>query len=365
MLHRAAALITLGLVLAACGGGSGAGQPVPVGGTEAGAASGEGITVVTTVFPLASMAEEIAPGADVRLLTSSGQDPHDLELSPGDRALLETADVVLYMGDLDFQPQVESAVADATGEVVAVSDVVGAGNLRAIEDHDDDGHGHDDSDDDGHGPDDGHGHDDGHDDSDDDDGHDADAEAHDGDDAHDDEGVDPHIWFDAGLMAEVAEGIGEALAAVDAGAAADYRADAGALGDELRALDEELDALFDDCARETALVSHEAYIYLLEPRGLEQEGISGAGGHGGASPQRLAELTDRVRDESIPAVLVEPLEGRADAESLANEAEVELIEIDPLEIGSPELLAVGYAEALRQQAQAFATALECSEPAHG
>jgi zinc transport system substrate-binding protein len=316
---------------------------------------GAGITVVTTVFPLASIAEEIAPGADVTLLTSSGQDPHDLELSPADRALLESADVVLYMGDLDFQPQVEAAVASATGEVVSVADVAGSGNLRDFDahSHDDDHADEDDehSDDDA---DDGHGHDD----ETTDDGHDDD-EASDDTRTGDIEAVDPHIWFDASIMAEVAEEVAEALAAVDAEHADGYRENGEALHDELLALDEELDTLLSECTFDTAIVSHEAYSYLLEPRGLEQAGVSGAGGHGDASPQRLAELVDRIRAEGISAVLAEPLEGRSDAEALAREAGVDLLEIDPLEIGTDELNALGYPAALRQQAETFATALEC------
>jgi zinc transport system substrate-binding protein len=328
---------------------------------------GEGVTVVTTVFALAALAEEIAPGADVTLLTSSGQDPHDLELTPGDRALIESADVVLYMGDIDFQPQVESAVADATGTVVAVAEVAGPDALRDFDGHshddeaatdEDDGHSHDDEaatdEDDGHSHDDeaATDEDDGH-------GHDDEDDGHDDGDAHDDDGVDPHLWFDATVMAEVAEEIGEAIAAMDEDNADALRERAEAVHDELLALDEEIDEILSGCARDTAIVSHEAYAYLLEPRGLEQEGISGAGGHGDASPQRLAELTERIRAEGIPAVLAEPLEGRADAETLANEAGVELLEIDPLELGSDELFALGFVAALRQQAQTFAEALEC------
>jgi zinc transport system substrate-binding protein len=287
----------------------------------------------------------------VRLLTSSGQDPHDLELSPADRALIETADIVIYMGDIDFQPQVEAAVGDAAGEVVSVAEVVGAGNLRDFDghSHDEDGDTHEDE-----GEDDGHGHGD-------DDGHGDEEDVRADDDGHGDEpaAVDPHIWFDAAIMAEVAEAIGEALAAVDPDRAEEYGEAAGAVHDELVALDAELDELLGGCARDTAIVSHAAYAYLLEPRGLEQEGISGAGGHGDASPQRLATLHDRIRGEGIPAVLAEPLEGRADAEALAREAGVELLEIDPLEVGTDGLLAQGYADALRAQAEVFAEALEC------
>jgi zinc transport system substrate-binding protein len=365
-----ACLFVLALLLAACAGegetaasdAAAADDTTEDQSAEAGddeAVAGEGLTVVTTVFPLADMAQTIAPGADVTLLTSSGQDPHDLELTPQDRALIEGADVVLYMGDIDFQPQVESAVADATGAVVSVADIAGTGNLLDFDGHShDDEHGHDDDDEHGHDDDDEHGHDD-----DDEHGHDDDDEhGHDDDDEHghdDDEAVDPHLWFSATIMAEVAEEIGQVMADMDTDNTDVLVANSEALHDELRALEGELDTLLEDCTRDYAIVSHEAYAFLLEPRGFEQEGISGAGGHGDASPQRLAELTEKIRDEDIPAVLAEPLEGRADAESLANEAGVDLLEIDPLEIGQDELFEMGYVEALRQQAQTFATAMEC------
>jgi zinc transport system substrate-binding protein len=336
LLSRPAALAlfaVLAMTAAACGGGQTASTAPEDGpGTPTNAATddsadatpvdgdaGAGLTIVTTVFPLASLAEDIAPDADVTLLTSSGQDPHDLELSPSDRALIESADVVLYMGDIDFQPQVESAVAEATGEVVAVSEFAAA-SLRDFDDHSDD----------------------------------------EGDDHSDDGAVDPHLWFDAAAMAEVAEGIGEALAAADAENGEAYRANAASLHDELVALDDEIDTMLAECNQDEVIVGHAAYAYLLEPRGLEQEGISGAGGHSDASPARLAELTERINDEAIPAVLAEPLEGRADAEALANESGAELLEINPLELGDEDMFARGYVQLLREQAEVFAQALECA-----
>ncbi|HVM15235.1 MAG TPA: zinc ABC transporter substrate-binding protein, partial [Egibacteraceae bacterium] len=77
------------------------------------------------------------------------------------------------------------------------------------------------------------------------------------------------------------------------------------------------------------------------------------------SPQRLAELTERLRNEGIPAVAAEPIEGRADAETLASEAGVELVEIHPLEVVTEQELDIGYPDLLRQQADAFTVALDC------
>ncbi len=293
-MQRVVAGIAVALVCAACGG--------------APAQQQDGVLAVSTVFPLAWIAQQVAPDAQHVFLGQGGQEPHDLELSPGDRQAVETADVLLYLGDIGFQPQVEQAAAEAaSGEVVAVSEAVGEGALHAREDT-----------------------------------------------------VDPHVWFDAGLMARVAARTGEAFAAADPGGAAAYEANATALAADLELLDRELAAVLSGCRFSEAIVSHEAYGYLLEPHGLAQRGIAGTNPEAGASPAQLAELTEHIRTTGVTAVIAEPVEGRTDAEALAQEAGVRLLEINPLEIVSDQEFEVGYIELLRQQASTFAQALECT-----
>ena len=92
------------LLLAACTPSTNVGEP----------------SAVTTVYPLTWLVEEIAPDLAVTSLAARGQDPHDMELTPQQRAALEQASLVVYLGDLDFQPQVEQAVPSAQGTVVSV-----------------------------------------------------------------------------------------------------------------------------------------------------------------------------------------------------------------------------------------------------
>ncbi|MGM0819287.1 MAG: metal ABC transporter substrate-binding protein, partial [Actinomycetota bacterium] len=307
-------------------------------------AVGEGVSAVAPVFPLSWVAEQVAPAADVHLLTDQGEDPHDIELSPRGRERLETSDILLYMGDIDFQPQVETAAEAAQGETVSFADVVGEGTLRQWGDDEDDDHAHDDGDDD-------HAHDDEEED----------------DHAHDDDGdgstYDPHAWFDPAAMAVVTEEIGEAFAATDPEDAEDYRANAATLAEEFLALDERMaETLGGSCEHDYVVVSHEAYAYLLEPFGYDQQGVSGAGGHGPASPQRIAELVDMIEEDGIEYVLTEPLEGREDAEAVAREAgDVELLEVysfgvvDDAQLFEEE----GFMSLLREQIDVTATALGC------
>lgn len=341
------ALLAAAMTAAACGQPDELAAPSAESSSPPAAAAGGPVTAVATVFPLAWIAEQVAPDAEVTFLGQRGQEAHDFELSPGDRVAIERSDVVLYLGDIDFQPQVEDAVPAASGEVVAVAEVVGDDALLTGAA---DAHAHEDAADDDH----------------------ADEEDEAGDDHADEEGedhaededaVDPHVWFDAALMAEVAEHIGEAFATAAPDAAETYTANAESVASDLLALDAEIDGLLTGCAQDEAIVSHEAYAYLLGPRDLAQHGIAGINPEGGASPQALAELTAEIEAEGIGFVLAEPFEGRADAEALAAETGIELLDIDPLEVVTDEQFERGYIELLREQAQRFATALECGEAA--
>lgn len=325
-----ALLFALAVALAGCASDgaapAGGDDPSPTGLAESDAP----LTAAASVFPLAWMTERVAPGVELTFLGGGGAEVHDVELSPGDRQALETADVVVHLGDIDFQPQIEQAAAASTGEVVSVAETVGEGALRSGAAHTDEEETHADDDEPA-----------------DDDGH-ADVD-----------GLDPHVWFDPSLMAEVATSIGTAFASADPANAVAYDANAAGLAEELTALDGEIDSLLADCEFSEAIVSHEAYAYLLEPRDLEQHGIAGQDPDAGVSPAELAALTEEIQAEGIPAVLAEPIEGRGDAEALAGEAGVDLLEIDPLESVTHEQYEAGYPAMLREQAEAFATALGC------
>ena len=83
-------------------------------------------TVVASFYPLAFAAERVASDDwEVVDLTPPGTEAHDVELSLEDRAAIEDAEVVLYLGDYGFQPQVEAGVEEAMGTVVAVGDSSG------------------------------------------------------------------------------------------------------------------------------------------------------------------------------------------------------------------------------------------------
>ncbi len=281
------------------------------------------VSAVAAVYPLAWMAERVAPAADVTLLNAGGLEAHDLEVTPEQRRAIETSDVVLFVGDIDYQPQVEEAVGAAGGEVVSLAEVAGRERLLAPS-----------------------------------------SDAHAGeDDAHageEEATVDAHMWFDPEIMAHAALRTGEAFAAADPANAETYRANAETLRADLAGLQAELGGLLGgECRHDEAIVSHQAYAYLLEPFGVAQQGVTGINPEAGASSGELAELVREIEAQGFEYVLTEPVEGRDGAETVAREAGAELLEISPLDAVADEQVDADFIGLVREQAEQFALALDC------
>jgi zinc transport system substrate-binding protein len=71
--------------------------------------------VIASFYPLAWAADGV--GVRAKNLTPPGAEPHDIELTPGEVADIQRADVVLYLSH-GFQPAVEKALQGAHGKEV-------------------------------------------------------------------------------------------------------------------------------------------------------------------------------------------------------------------------------------------------------
>jgi zinc transport system substrate-binding protein len=247
--------------------------------SEAGAAR----TAVASFYPLAFAAERVGgPGWEVIDLTPPGAEAHDVELSIESRAAIEDADVVLYLGDLGFQPQVEGSIGQAGGEVVAVADGLELMEARA--------------------------------------------------DDQEEAALDPHIWLDPAAFAEIVDRVAEGFAASHPGSADQYRSRAADLRAELAELDARYGASLQGCRHDTIVVSHEAFGYLAARYGIEQAGLAGIEPEGEATAGRLGEAGDLLAEGRAGAVFYEAGgEAQRVAETVANDAGVPAIPLSTLE----------------------------------
>jgi zinc transport system substrate-binding protein len=231
-------------------------------------------TIVASVYPLAFVAEQVTgPEWTVIDLTPPGLEAHDLDLTLEQRAEIQSADMVLYLGQIGFQPQVEAAVKEAGGEIVSMADEAeGLGTVPRR---------------------------------------------------------DPHLWFEIDAMATV---MSEAWFVQPT--LVENPSILQDLSDEFLALRRRFDRVLDprSCTYHTAIVSHEAFGYLLEERGFDQLGLSGTAPEAEPSLSRLERSRALIAEGKANAVFFDEHEDARDlAESFASDTGVRALPLSTLE----------------------------------
>jgi len=278
----AAAVTALGLTtLSACSG-------------ESAAAAGTGkFDVVASFYPMAFLADRIGgPHVHVTSLTQPGQEPHDLEISAKQTALLQDSDAVLYLKNL--QPSVDDAVAQSE-----IKTKIDAAALTSLEKHGNEVGGH--------------------------------AASHDGSENEELAGLDPHIWLDPVRYAQVAEGVGASFEKADPKNAADYKKNTAALVKEL----DDLNTRFKDGLAHTRskvfITTHAAFGYLAERYGLTEEAINGLDPESEPSAARVKALESMAKADGVTTVFYETLVSDKTAKTIASDAGLRTDVLDPIE----------------------------------
>ena len=267
-----------------------------------------GVQVAAAFYPLAYVAERVG-GDDVTVenLTAPGGEPHDLEPTVRETAEVAEADLVVY--ERGFQPAVDDAIDEnAEGAVLDVGDVV---HLVPFREH----------------------------------GVDSDED-------------DPHFWQDPLLLAKVGDAMADQLSDVDPEHADQYAANAGDLRADLEQLDQDYASGLSNCARDTVVVSHDAFGYL-QRYGIDMETILGLSPDSEPTPADLKRLQDLIRADGITTVFGEALVSPAVADALARDTGVQSKILDPIEGLSDETAHEDYLSLMRSNLQALREANDC------
>ena len=136
----------------------------------------------------------------------------------------------------------------------------------------------------------------------------------------------PHLWLDVQIGMTYVERIRDALASIDPAGADIYRANADAYLAELRTLDQEVTAAVESIPpdQRKLVTFHDAYPYLAQGYGLEIVGFVVESAGKEPSAQQVADLTQAIRDEHVPAVFTEPQFSTRILELAAGDAGVEV-----------------------------------------
>lgn len=279
--HLVALSLTLPLALSAC---SALGDE----------SDDDGLQVAAAFYPLQYAAERVAGDlAEVDNLTVPGKEPHDLELTVAETALIVEADLVVY--EDGFQPAVDDGIEqNATG---AALDVTEAADLLPIED------GHEEE---------------------------SEEEHSEHEDEHGHGDLDPHFWQDPLRLAAVGDAVADELAEIDPDHADELRANADELRADLEALDTEYAEGLAACERDTVVVSHDAFGYLAK-YGLHLAPVAGLSPDAEPTPGDLADLQELIDDEGITTVFSETLGSPRFTRPLADDLGLSTGVLDPLE----------------------------------
>jgi zinc transport system substrate-binding protein len=287
MKKRIATLIAASLILAACSSTQETATP-----QETTEVATEKIQIVAGFYPLAYAAEGIAGDlAEVVSLAGPGVEPHDLELTPGDVAKINDADLVVYIPE--FIPALDAVV--KTLDQSKVIDVSQGISLISGDSHSHEG-----------------------------------EEAHSEEEGHSDQSAtDPHIWLNPNNMVLIGNSIAKALNALTSDSAIDENR--LSFENALTTLASDYTAKLANCSIKALVVSHEAFGYIATAYGFEQVGISGLSPEAEPSPARLAEVAKIAKAENATTIYYESLVDPKVAKTLADELKITATMLDPLE----------------------------------
>lgn len=277
--HVASVLLTLIVLLAACGG-------------DGEADDGDRPSIVVTTSILGDVvADLVGERARVEVVMPPGADPHTFQPSARQAAAMASADALVVNG-AGFEEGLRSIVDNAATEGVPVHEAVSAVDVLDFEGHSADAHGDDDS-----------------------------------------HGDDPHFFTDPSRMVQAVRGITDYLRDTVSSLDGDAIQQASdELVGELEELDAQVARILDEVppARRVLVTDHEVFGYFADRYDFEVIGVVVPAGTtaGGVSGGALAALADTIREAGVPAIFTSSADASALADTLASEVgEVEVVEL--------------------------------------
>ena len=271
------------------------------------------VNVVTTFYPIYEFTSEIGgEDANVINLLPTGVEPHDW--TPRGQDIVNTSKAQLFFyngaGLEGWVPDFLKGL-DSETKVKAVEISKGIDLITTAED---DGHDH------GGAAEDEHSHE----------GEEHAEEEH-AEEAADAKHIDPHTWVSPKSALIMAGNIRDSLIEADPAHKAGYEERYEALIGKLKQLDEDFTTKLSAVPNKEIVVSHQAFGYLARDYGLDQHAIMGLSPDAEPRAQDMLNLAKLVKEENIRYIFFEELVSDKLAKTLAGEAGVETLVLNPVE----------------------------------
>ncbi|GAA3405520.1 metal ABC transporter substrate-binding protein [Paenibacillus hodogayensis] len=143
--------------------------------------------------------------------------------------------------------------------------------------------------------------------------------------------VDPHVWVSPKSALRMAENIKNGLVQADAANKAYYETNYETLRKQLAELDARFSQSLGKAPRKEIVVSHQAFGYLARDYGLTQKPIMGLSPDSEPTAQDLKEINKFVKENNVKYIFFEELVSDKMAKTLAKDAGIETLVLNPLE----------------------------------
>jgi zinc transport system substrate-binding protein len=279
------------------------------------------INVVTSFYPLYDFTSKIGGDyVNAINLVPAGVEPHDWSPKSRDMTNMTKAEIFVYQG-AGFEGWVhdflDSLKSDATLQIVEASK--GADLIKST----DDGHGHGKEEEHGHKKEAAH------------------TDEHKHESKEDELQYDPHAWLSPTNAKKMGENIRDALIKADPLHQADYEKNYETFAAELTSLDTRYKDAIAKTSKKEIAVSHQAFAYLCREYGLTQMPIMGLSPDSEPTAKALQEINAFIREHELKYIFFEELVSDDLAKTLAKDAKIETMVLNPLEGLTEDQLAAG------------------------
>lgn len=282
------------------------------------------LKVVATFYPLEHFSKQVG-GETIELvtLTHAGGEPHDYEPTAQEIIKIKNADVFVLNG-AGLEPWTEKLIPQLTTEKVKVLNMSGHVELFHAEEHEEENH---------------------------------EGEEHE----HEHGEFDPHIWLDPVRARAEVNILRDTFISLDPVNADTYRQNAATYLNELTLLEKSFQQGLSSCVHRQIVTSHNAFQYLASRYNFTVYGLAGLSPSEGPSPKHMADLTELVKSQKIKYIFTETLASPKVTETLAKEAKVGTLVLNPLEGLTEAEIQQGknYESVMKENLQNLRTAMEC------
>jgi zinc transport system substrate-binding protein len=175
--------------------------------------------------------------------------------------------------------------------------------------------------------------------------------------------IDPHVWLSPVLAEKMVDQILRGFEQADPGNKDYYQTNADVLKSKITDLDAAYKQGLVNCVRKNIVTSHAAFGYLAAAYNLNQVAIAGLSPDAEPSPRQMADIVKFTKDNHVTYIFFESLTSPKLSETIAREAGVKTLVLDPIEGLNAQDIVQGrdYFTQMRSNLANLQLALQCKK----